>query len=135
MEVGLFDMSPDAKGGGGDSGKSGVDRNYGASAATSAASSGEITSSRTTISPVSNSLSPYPLSHCTLEPFAGPARGRNRISASSSSVDPSLKSHFERTCLFLYFQCPNFVERRFAARTLTSPDVDTRFLSSRSPAS
>jgi len=43
-----------------------------------------------------------------------------------------LKSHFKRTCLFLYFRCPNFVERRFVARTLTCLDVETRFLSLKS---
>lgn len=58
-KVGLFDLSwYDGGGSGVREWKSGVDRNYGASAATSVASSGGITSSRTTISPVSNSLSP-----------------------------------------------------------------------------
>lgn len=45
------------------------------------------------------------------EPFAEPARGRE-IGFSAFPRDP-LKSHFERTCLFPYFQCPNSVERSF----------------------
>lgn len=45
------------------------------------------------------------------EPFAEPARGRE-IGFSALPRDP-LKSHFERTCLFPYFQCPNSVEKSF----------------------
>lgn len=46
------------------------------------------------------------------EPFAEPARGRE-IGFSASLLRSPLKSHFERTCLFPYFQCPNSVERSF----------------------
>lgn len=105
-----------------------------------------ITSSRTTISPVSSSLPLFLLSlfltsvavtalHCTRGTFRRACvRGRNRISASSPTVPLNLISS---ECVFfpVYFLRRDFTKRSFAARTLTRLDVATRFLLRRSPTS
>lgn len=104
--------------------KSGVDRNYEASAATSVASSGELPRLGRQLVRFRTSLPPVTALHCTRNLL--PSLRATEIGLPSLSLDP-LKSHFERTCLFLYFG-QSSAEGSFVARTLTRLDVELRFL-------